>query len=226
MKRLTLKESGLTKKEYEVLKRLSTPIKIQDFLDTLAFNWEKGGDTHRSPRYVLKEKKAHCIEGALFAAAALWVHGEPPLLMNLSPRYGRGDFDHVVALYKRGGMWGAVSKTNHACLRFRDPIYRTPRELALSYFHEWFINETAEKVLEQYSKPLDLRRIGVPSGAGRFGTDWLTTEKDLWEIADALDEQPYYQLVPKGNWKYVRKADPMELKAGTLIEWPRSHPRA
>lgn len=210
MKRLTLKESGLTAKEYETLKKLSTPAKIQDFLDTLAFNFEKEGDTHRSPREVLKNKKAHCIEGALLAAAALWIHGESPLIMNLSPKFGRGDFDHVVTLYKRNGFWGAISKTNHACLRFRDPIYRTPRELALSYFHEWFMNETGEKVLEQYSKPLDLRR---------FKTEWITAEKDWWEVDDALDALPYYDLVPKGNWKYVRKADPMEIKAGTLIEW-------
>ena len=217
MKRLSRAASGLTKSEYEILSRLSTPIKIQDFLDTFPMNWEEKGDTHHSPRRVLKEQKAHCIEGALFAAAALWIAGEPPLIMNLSPRYGRGDFDHVVALYKRGDMWGAISKTNHACLRFRDPIYRTPRELALSYFHEWFINETREKVLEQYSKPLDMRR---------FGTDWITAEKDLWEIADALDAQPYYDLVPKGNWRFVRPADDMELKAGTFIEWPKPNSRA
>jgi hypothetical protein len=216
MKRLTLKESGFTSAEYKILKRLSTPVKIQDFLDTLPFNFEKKGDTHMSPRRVLQEKKAHCIEGALFAAAALWTHGEPPLIMNLSPKYGRGDFDHVVVLYKRGGFYGAISKTNHACLRFRDPIYRTPRELALSYFHEWFINTTSEKVLEQYSKPFDLQKMG---------TDWLTTDKDLWSIADALDELPYYDLVPRGNWKYVRRADKMELKAGTIIEWAKSNPR-
>ncbi|MFA6278675.1 MAG: hypothetical protein WCS97_00825 [Candidatus Paceibacterota bacterium] len=216
MKRLTLKESGLTPKEYEKLKSLSTPIKIQDFLDTFPFNFEKKGDTHMSPRRVLKEKKAHCIEGALLAAAALWIHGEPPLIMNLSPRYGRGDVDHVVALYKRGGFWGAISKTNHACLRFRDPIYRTPREVALSYFHEWFINATREKVLEQYSKPLDLRR---------FKTEWITAEKDWWEIDDALDELPYYDLVPKGNWRLVRPADSMELKAGSFIEWQKSNPK-
>jgi len=222
IKRLSLAASRLPKSDYELLARLSTPIKIQDFLDTLPMNWEENGDTHRSPQRVLKEKKAHCIEGALFAAAALWISGEPPLVMNLSPRYGRGDFDHVVALYKRGGMWGAISKTNHACLRFRDPIYRTPRELALSYFHEWFINETREKVLEQYSKPLDMRRFGVPSGTDRFGIDWITAEKDLWEIDDALDAQPYYELVPKGNWRFVRPADDMELKAGSFIEWKKS----
>ena len=212
IKHLSRISSGLTLNEYETLARLSTPIKIQDFLDTLPMNWEENGDTHRSPQRVLQEKKAHCIEGALLAAAALWIAGEPPLIMNLSPRWGRGDFDHVVALYKRGGRFGAISKTNHACLRFRDPIYRTPRELALSYFHEWFINETREKVLEQYSKPLDMRR---------FDTDWITAEKDLWNIADTLDELPYYNLVPKGNWRFVRPADDMELKAGSFIEWQK-----
>lgn len=169
-----------------------------------------------SPRRVLREKKAHCIEGALLAAAALWIHGERPLIMNLSPRMGKGDFDHVIVLYKRGGRWGAISKTNHAVLRFRDPVYRTLRELVLSYFHEWFINDTREKVLECYSKPLDLRR---------FGTTWITAESDLWDIAEALSVTPHYYLVPKDNWRYVRKADSMEMRAGKLIEWPRSDRR-
>ena len=136
--------------------------------------------------------------------------------MNLSARLGRGDVDHVVALYKRGNRYGAISKTNHATIRFRDPIYRTPRELALSYFHEWFINKTREKTLECYSKPLDLRR---------FGTDWITAEKDLWNIADALSERKHYFLFPKGNWRHVRNADSMEINAGSLIEWPKSDPR-
>jgi hypothetical protein len=216
MKRLTRQESGLTPAEFKTLAKLSTPIKIQDFLDTLPMNWEKKGDTHYSPRRVLKEKKAHCIEGALLAAAALWMAGEKPLIMNLSARLGKGDDDHVVALYKRGGRWGALSKTNHASIRFRDPVYRTLRELALSYFHEWFLNSTGEKVLECYSKPLDMRR---------FGTEWLTSEKDLWDVADALSERKHYFLVPKGNWRYVRRADTMELAAGRLTEWSRSHPR-
>lgn len=216
MKRLTQKLSGLTPVEYKTLMRLATPIKIQDFLDSVPMNWEKKGDTHMSPRRVLGEKKAHCIEGAMLAAVALWIRGEPPLIMNISAKLGKGDVDHVVALYKRGGYYGAISKTNHSAIRFRDPIYRTPRELALSYFHEWFFNTTGEKTLECYSKPLDMRR---------FGTEWITKEKDLWEIADALSVLPHYQLVPKGNWRYVRKADKMEIKAGKLVEWEKSDPR-
>jgi hypothetical protein len=207
---------GLTRNEENILRKLSTPIKIQDFLDKIPMNWEKKGDTHMSPRRVLREGKAHCIEGALLAASALWLNGESPIIMNLSARLGRGDVDHVVALYKRCGYYGAISKTNHSTLRFRDPIYRTTRELALSYFHEWFMNETGEKTLECYSKPLNLKR---------FGTDWITSEKGLWDVADALSVLPHYNLVPKRNWRYVRKADHMELKAGKLIEWPSSNPR-
>jgi len=220
MKRLTREQSGLTAKEYKTLARLSTPIKIQDFLDSIPMNWEKKGDTHMSPRRVLAARKAHCIEGAMLAAAALWLHGERPLIMNVSPRMGHGDDDHVIALYKRGGRWGAISKTNHASIRFRDPVYRTLRELVLSYFHEWFLNSTGEKVLECYSKPLDLRTVKhsvFDSPAG-----WITSEKDLWEVADALSELQHYFLVPKGNWRFVRRADPMELRAGKLIEWPKS----
>jgi hypothetical protein len=86
----------------------------------------------------------------------------------------------------------------------------------MSYFHEWFLNSTGEKVLECYSKPLDMRR---------FGTKWLTAEADLWEVADALSERKHYFLVPKQNWRQVRGADAMERKAGQLVEWPRSHPR-
>lgn len=216
MQRLSRARSGLTEREYALLKKLSTPAKIQDFLDAVPMNWEKGGDTHRSPRRVLRDKKAHCIEGALLAATALWIAGEPPLIMDLSSRLGRGDVDHVVALYKRGGYYGAISKTNHATIRFRDPIYRTPRELALSYFHEWFLNTTGEKTLECYSRPLDLRRRG---------TEWITTEQELWDIAEALGTLQHYNLVPKGNWRYVRKADAMEKKAGRLIEWQESDPR-
>ncbi len=208
--------SVLTKEERRILLPLTTPIKIQNFLDSLPMNWEKGGDTHRSPRTALAAGKAHCIEGALIAAAALWLHGEPPLLLDFSARPGTGDEDHVVALYKRGGHWGLISKTNHATIRFRDPVYRTLRELALSYFLEWFMNTNGKKTLEAYSRPLDLRR---------FGTDWMTAKEDLWWLDDALNAQPHYKLVPKGNRKHIRDADPMELKAGRFVEWEESDPR-
>ena len=216
MERLSRAASGFSKAEYAALERLSTPIKIQNFLDGLPMNWEKKGDTHFSPRKALRENKAHCMEGALLAAAALWIAGEPPLLMNLSARMGRGDVDHVVALYRRGGRWGAIGKTNHATIRFRDPVYRTPRELALSFFHEWFLNSTGEKTLECYSRPLDMRQ---------FGTAWLTAEDDVWFVSDAFTVRKHYYLVPKGNWRYVRRADPMELAAGRLVEWKETDPR-
>ena len=202
---------GLTVREQQSLQKLDSPIAIQDFLDSIPMNHEKKGETHFSPRRVLREKKAHCIEGALLAAAALWLHGERPLLMDLCADKKRyDDDDHVVALYKRNGYWGAISKTNHATIRFRDPVYKTLRELALSYFHEWFMNKNGIKSMQSYSRPLDMTR---------FGTDWVTTEEDLWFVDDALNALPHYPLVPAKNGKFIRKADAMELKAGRFIEW-------
>ncbi|MDQ3014867.1 MAG: hypothetical protein M3Q73_03315 [bacterium] len=200
---------GLTQEELKILRKLNTPIKIQDFLDSIPVNFEKDGDTQMSPRRVLQKQKAHCIEGALLAALALWVAGQEPLLMDLKAM--PHDDDHVVALYKINGLWGAISKTNHATVRFRDPIYRTVRELALTYFHEYFLNTTGKKVLHSYSKPFNLKRLG---------TDWITDEDDLWDLALALDESPHYDLFPAKNKKYIRNADAMERKAGKLIEWP------
>src|SRR3989338_6552129 len=125
---------GLSKKELAIFKKLNTPIKIQDFLDKIPMNWEKKGETYFSPRRALEARKMHCLEGAIFAATALWLQGEKPLLLDLK---AKGDDDHVVALYRRNGYWGAISKTNHAALRFRDPVFKTLRELAVSYFHEY-----------------------------------------------------------------------------------------
>jgi len=205
---------GLTKKEEKLLRSLSTPSKIQDFLDSLPMNHEKKGETHMSVRRALREKKAHCVEGAFIAALALWLHGEEPLIMDLASK--PHDDDHFVALYKRNGHWGAISKTNHATIRFRDPVYRTLRELALSYFHEWFMNKNGEKTLVSYSRPLNMKKAGI---------EWITGEKELWEIDGIIDALPHYPVVPKGNARFIRKADPMELKAGRLIEWKESDPR-
>ncbi|MBV9349316.1 MAG: hypothetical protein JO026_01045 [Patescibacteria group bacterium] len=203
---------GLQKKEISLLKSLNSPAVIQDFLDSLPMNHEKQGETLMSVRMVLRAKKAHCIEGALVAAAALTLHGEPPLLLDLmSDKRKFEDDDHVVALYKRNGYWGAISKTNHASIRFRDPVYKTLRELALSYFHEWFMNKNGIKTLESYSRPLNLRR---------FGTMWLTSEEDLWFLDSALNDLSHYSLVPAKNRRFIRKADSMELRAGRIVEWP------
>ncbi|MBU6321575.1 MAG: hypothetical protein KGI78_02070 [Patescibacteria group bacterium] len=216
MKRLTEKASGLAPEAFSVLAKLTTPIAIQDFLDALPMNWEKGGETHRSPAAALQAEKAHCIEGALIAAAALWIHGEAPLVMDLWADEDRDGEDHVVALYRRGGYWGAISKTNHASIRFRDPVYRTLRELALSYFHEWFVNTTGEKTLVAYSRPLDLSRLGA---------GWVASAEPVWWLDDRLNALTHYSLVPKGARRHIRTADAMELKAGRLVEWEQSDPR-
>ncbi|MBP6860367.1 MAG: hypothetical protein KBC38_02300 [Candidatus Pacebacteria bacterium] len=202
---------NLTKSEERALRKLNTPIKVQDFLDAIPLNFEPGGDTHLSPRRVLRENRAHCIEGALVAATAFWMHGRPPLLMDL--RAKRGDFDHVIALYKENGHWGAVSKTNHATIRFRDPVYPSLKALALSYFHEWFLNTTGRKTLLSFSKPFDLSRLG---------DGWITSEEDLFWLDEKLDTLPHTALVPTGNARFIRRADPMELSAGRLIEWEKT----
>ncbi len=207
---------GLSSKELAVLKRLSTPHKIQDFLDKLPINYEKGGDTCRSPRVALREGKLHCIEGAFIAAVALWLQGERPLLLDLKTLNIDIDSDHVVALYKKNGYWGAISKTNRAVLRFRDPIYKTVRELAFSYFHEYFLPSTGQKTLRSYSRPFSLKR---------FGTNWITSEECLWDIAEALDNSQHFPIIPKGNEKHLRNASAIERKAGSITEWNKKNPR-
>jgi len=205
---------GLSKEELAILKRLSTPNKIQDFLDTLAFNYERRGETCMSPKMVLSAGKAHCLEGALFAAAALWLQGESPLLLNLETL--DIDDDHALALFKRNGCWGAISKTNHGVLRFRDPIYRTSRELVLSYFHEYFMADTGQKTLRAYSRPFSLKR---------FGTEWITSEENLWDIAHALDESTHFHIVPKNYVKHLRPPSQVERTAGSIAEWDKKNPR-
>lgn len=205
---------GLTAAELKVFKKLNTPIKIQDFLDTMPMNWEKKGETYMSPRRVLRERKMHCLEGALFAATALWVQGEMPLVLDFK---NKGDDDHVIALYKRNGYWGAISKTNHTTLRFRDPVYKTIRELAMSYFHEYWRVRDGKKTLVAYStKPFNLKKCG---------TAWIAAEEDLQDVVDAIDGAPHSQALPKKNQKFIRWADAMEMRGGKLVEWKKSNPR-
>jgi hypothetical protein len=207
---------GLTKKELAILGKLSTPIKIQDFLNATPRNCEKKGPTYMSPRRVLREKKMHCVEGALLAAAALWLHGEKPLVLDLRATYY--DYDHLIALYKRNGHWGAISKTNHPVLRFRDPVYKTIRELVLSYFHEYTDEDSAEsvKTLRSYSRPFDLSKLG---------TGWVTAEADLYAITKKIDALPHYPIIPKGNINLLRRPDKLERRFAKIMEWKKSDPR-
>lgn len=208
------------KKELKMLKGLNTPQKIQSFLNSSPFRFEKK-DTYNSPRKVLKDHKAHCFDGALLAAAALWVNGEKPLLLDLkvteSASRRKRDVDHVVALFTKDGLLGAISKTNHAVLRYREPIYKSVRELAMSYFHEYFMNN-GEKTLRSFSKPFDLSKLAPPKGAG-LSTDWLTSEKDLYYIVEALDNSPHTQILSPKQIKNLRKADKIEIKAGEITDW-------
>ncbi len=226
MKRNLAMQYGLTKDQIILFSKLSSPKKIQDFLDTLPINAEEKGETYMSVSRTLKVKEAHCLEGALVAALALWLHGEKPLLMDLKAYNGD---DHIIALYKQNGFWGGISKTNHATLRFRDPIYKTVRELALSYFHEYIHLKTGEKILRSFSEPYDLREVLVPIRKKNkvigYKTktesiqDWILGNEELFWLAEAIDNSPHEDLVPKKNIKLLRNADPMELRAGNILEW-------
>lgn len=196
-------------REFRAFGKLNTPEKIQDFLDSLPFNFEKTGDTMRSPRETLCHKKAHCLEGALLAAAALWYHGEKPLLLDLetTPK----DQSHVVALFRRNGLWGAISKTNHAVLRYRDPIYTTVRELAMSYFNEYFL-DTGIKTLRAYSRPFSLLSLK---------DNWLTDDKPLWNVEKKLAASPHLPVASARALKNLRRADTVEIASGKITEWKK-----
>jgi hypothetical protein len=189
--------------ETRVLKALKTPEKIQHFLDhDIAYNKEPDGDTIRSPRRVLRDKVAHCFEGALLAAAALRVQGFPPLLVDLEAVH---DDDHVLAVFKQRGHWGAIAKSNYSGLRFREPVYRNLRELVMSYFEHYF-NASREKTLRNYSRPVNLSRFD------RIG--WMTAEDDLWVISEHLANLPHVPLLRNGAGRRLARVDDRLFAAG------------
>jgi hypothetical protein len=197
---------GLTRAELARLKYLRTPSRIQDFLERLAINFETEGETCMSPRRVLREGRAHCFEGAVLSALCLRLIGYPPLLLDL--KSVRHDDDHVVAVWQERGRWGSISKTNHAVLRYREPVYRSVRELAMSFFHEYFL-DNGVKTLRSFSAPFDLARFDARS--------WVTDEKDMWYLVRALDRSPHESILTPTMIRTLRKADPIERIAGKLV---------
>jgi hypothetical protein len=196
---------GFHPAEWKVLQRLSTPYSVQRFLDEeVAYNQEPDGETCRSPRMVLRERLAHCMEGALLAAAALRVHGDPPLVVYLE---SVRDDDHVLAVYRRGGCWGAVAKSNYSGLRSREPVYRTLRELAMSYFEDYY-NLKGEKSLRAYSRPIDLRRFDA--------SGWMTAGKDVWEISHCLSLAHHRPLLTKAMERRLSPMDRRLFEAGLV----------
>jgi len=198
---------GLSVPDAETLARLNTPEKIQDFVSALDINREVNGDTCTSVTKTLENRHAHCIEGAFVAACALWMSGSPPLLMDMQ---AEDDYDHVVALFRSHGCWGAISKSNHVWLRWRDPVYISLRELAMSYFHE-YTNHSHRKTLRTYSASFDLRRFSP--------AEWVTNAGDCWEIGAALDGSRHYHLLSPLQKARLKMRDTMERVADKIVEY-------
>ena len=181
------------------MRALKTPAQIQKFIDALPYQY---GNTAWSPQRALRERKGHCLEGALLAAAALRVNGRPPLLMDLE---SVRDDDHVLAVYREGGLWGSIAKSNFAGLRFRAPVYRTPRELALSYFEDYY-NLRGERTLRSYSTVVNLARLD--------GRHWMTSEEDVWCVPELLIAVRHYPLFPDKVARALPRLDRRSFEAG------------
>jgi len=193
--------SGFTPAELGRLRSLKDPHGIQRFLDDQPYHL---ADTAWSPRVVLRENSSHCFEGATFAAAALRVNGYPPLVIDLEAVH---DTDHVIAVYKQHGHWGAIAKSNYTGCRYREPVYRTLRELALSYFEVYF-NLRRERSLRTFSNPVNLARFD--------SLDWMTTEQPLWFVAEYLFTIRHFPLLRPGMAKRLHRLDDRSFNAGCL----------
>ncbi len=194
----------LARAEVALLRRLSTPDKVQRYLDDLTYNLEKGGDTVRSPRQVMRDRTAHCAEGAFFAAAAFRVNGRPPLIVDLE---ADNDDDHVLAVYRERGLWGSVATSKFSGLRFRAPVYRTIRELVMSYFEDYF-NWDGDRTLRAYSRPLSLARFDR--------INWMTAEEDLWPVVEWLTVAHHTPLVGRAVANRLPRVDRRSYQAGVF----------
>jgi hypothetical protein len=190
-----------TKDEIRFLRSMKDPDKIQGFLDSIDYN---PNYECRSPRWVIKKRSAHCFEGALFSAAALQFIGYQPLIVDMK---SFNDDDHVIAVFKVDGHWGAVAKSNFTTLRFREPVYRSLRELVMSYF-DFYFNIIGDKSLRSYSLPLDLSIYE--------SRKWVTTDEDLEYIGDKLEKIRHYPVINNKMITNLKKASDTMLKAGML----------
>jgi hypothetical protein len=190
-----------TAAELRTLRSLKTPFGIQRFLDGLPYHL---ATTAWSPRRVLKERTAHCLEGAIFAAAALRAIGRPPLIVDFE---AKGDTDHVLALFKERGHWGAIAMSNYTGCRYREPIHRTLRELAISYFDVYF-NLRGDRSLRTFSRPVDLRRFD--------SRDWMTNDKEVWYIPEHLLTIPHTRLITPAMAKQLHRVGERSLAAGLV----------
>jgi len=197
-------ESGFSPNERRLLSRLNTPHKIQRYLDSMDYNLEEEGETCYSPRRVIRYGTANCIEAAIFAAAALRFHGDPPLIVDLT---SVRDEDHIVAVFRRFGHWGAIAKSKYVGLRYREPIHRSIRELALSYFEHYF-NLMGEKTMRGYSRPINLSRFD--------DVNWMTTEEDLFCIGEYLEKVRHTRLLTPRMIVNLARVTPIMKEAGEL----------
>lgn len=204
---------GLSRRHFALLKRLDSPQKIQEWLNAIPINHEIGGETCMSVQEVLTQRRAHCIEGAFVAACAFWVQGMPPLVMHLD--CDLSDYPHVIAVFRFHGHWGAISKTNGVGLRYRDPIYRSLRELAMSYMHE-YSNKRHRKTLRSYSAAFDMRRIEPKL--------WVSGGTQCWEAHDRLEGLRHYPLVTERLAKVLSTRDSFEREITKLVQYPKPGP--
>lgn len=192
----------LTKKKLRIFTKLVSPFKIQEFLDSIPYSDE---ERYRCPRSVLQDRKAHCYDGAVFAAAALRMIGYPPLLVDMLPN--DRDDDHILAVFRRKNRWGAVAKSNFSGLRFREPVYRGLRELIMSYFESYY-NIAGEKTLVGYTAPLNLNRFNK--------LDWLVNDKAMDAIAKGLDNSRKYKVLTPAMARQLSAIDKRCYNAGLL----------
>jgi hypothetical protein len=193
--------SAFTPAELRTLRALKDPYGIQRLLDSMPYHI---ATTAWSPRRVLRERTAHCLEAAIFGAAALRAIGRPPLIVDLEAEH---DTDHVIAVFRERGHWGAIAKSNYALLEYREPIYRTLRELALSYFPAYF-NLRRERTLRTFSRPVDLSRFD--------DRGWMTAEKDVWFIPEYLLTIAHTPLLTPAIAKRLHRFDERTYKAGLV----------